>query len=372
MPATTDHAHAPAPPQGKPWLAVEHLTMQYGARQVVSDLSFALPQGAIACLLGPSGCGKTTVLRALAGFEPVAAGRISLDGQTLSAPGRLLPPERRRIGMVFQDYALFPHLTVAQNVGFGLRQHPQPDERVQEMLGIVGLGRSGHRFPHELSGGQQQRVALARALAPQPSVLLMDEPFSNLDVSLRERLAAEVRDILKATHTTAVMVTHDQAEAFAMADVVGVLADGHLQQWDTAYALYHRPANRRVANFVGQGAFLPAVVSGPRQLTLQIDGVAESDRSFNTDTPLPFGPDTAVDVLLRPDDVVHDDHSHLQARVVHKAFRGADFLYTLALPDGSEVLSLVPSHHNHALGESVGIQLDLSHIVAFERLTETT
>ena len=367
MPHTTDHAHAPALPQGTPWLAVEHLTVRYGAREVVADVSFALPQGAIACLLGPSGCGKTTVLRALAGFEPVAHGRITLDGHTLSAPGRMKPPERRRIGMVFQDYALFPHLTVAQNVGFGLRDAAAAPARVQEMLDIVGLGRAGHRYPHELSGGQQQRVALARALAPQPGVLLLDEPFSNLDVALRERLATEVRDILKATHTTAVMVTHDQAEAFAMADVVGVLADGRLQQWDTPYSLYHRPGNRRVAQFIGQGAFVPATVHGPNQLTLQAEGLPADALTFATDTPLPFAPLTAVEVLVRPDDVVHDDTSALQARVMHKAFRGADFLYTLALPDGTELLSLVPSHHNHALGESVGIQLDLSHIVAFER-----
>jgi iron(III) transport system ATP-binding protein len=371
MRTVTDHAHAPAPPEGKPWLAVEHLSVRYGSRDVVTDLSFALPQGAIACLLGPSGCGKTTVLRALAGFEPVTAGRISLDGRTLSAPGKQVAPEKRRIGMVFQDYALFPHLTVAQNVGFGLRDKTASADRVQEMLGMVGLGRSGHRYPHELSGGQQQRVALARALAPQPSVLLLDEPFSNLDVALRERLAAEVRDILKATHTTAVMVTHDQTEAFAMADVVGVLADGHLQQWDTAYALYHRPANRRVANFVGQGAFVPARVVGPQLLRLELEGVSDADCTFPTDTALPFAPGTPVDVLLRPDDIVHDDLSHLQATVVHKAFRGADFLYTLALPDGTEVLSIVPSHHNHDLGESVGIQLDLSHIVAFERPLDT-
>ena len=349
MPATTDHAHAPAPPQGKPWLAVEHLTMRYGARQVVSDLSFALPQGAIACLLGPSGCGKTTVLRALAGFEPVAAGRISLDGQTLSAPGRLLPPERRRIGMVFQDYALFPHLTVAQNVGFGLRGRAGADQRVAEMLDTVGLAHAAQRFPHELSGGQQQRVALARALAPQPSILLLDEPFSNLDVALRERLAGEVRDILKATNTTAVLVTHDQHEAFAMADVIGVMADGHLQQWDTAYGLYHQPANRRVANFVGQGAFVPAVVVDEHHLRLDVGQSTGDQTVFATDDVMTHAPGTRVDVLMRPDDVVHDDASPVKARVLHKAFKGAEFLYTLALSDGTEVLSAIPSHHDHAI-----------------------
>jgi len=369
MPALPNHPHTPAPPQGPPWLVVQDLALRYGSKAVVEDLSFSLPRGAIACLLGPSGCGKTSVLRAIAGFEPITAGRITLDARTLSEPDRMLPPEQRRIGMVFQDYALFPHLTVAQNVGFGLRGRPDAAQRVQDMLTTVGLAHAASRYPHELSGGQQQRVALARALAPQPAVLLLDEPFSNLDVALRERLAGEVRDILKATQTTAVLVTHDQHEAFAMADVIGVLADGHLQQWDTAYALYHQPANRRVANFVGQGAFVPATVLDAHRLQLQLGPMTGPATVFPTEAALPFAAGTRVDVLMRPDDVIHDDASELQARVLHKAFKGAEFLYSLALPGGTEVLSTVPSHHDHAIGEPIGIRLDLSHIVAFAAQT---
>ncbi|AWI55060.1 ABC transporter ATP-binding protein [Aquabacterium olei] len=349
------------------WLVVDRIALRYGTRTVVSDLSFALPRGTLACLLGPSGCGKTSALRAIAGFEPLFDGQIRLAGQVLSAPGRLTPPEKRRIGMVFQDYALFPHLTVAQNVGFGLRGQGDATDRVAAMLDTVGLAAAAARYPHELSGGQQQRVALARALAPQPSILLLDEPFSNLDVALREHLAGEVRDILKATQTTAILVTHDQHEAFAMADVIGVLADGRLQQWDTAYGLYHRPANRRVANFIGQGAFVPATVLDAHRLSLAFDAgqVHRDDTTFTADTALPFTPGSRVDVLLRPDDVVHDDASPLQARIVHKAFKGAEFLYTLALPSGNEVLSLVPSHHDHAIGEPIGIRLEMDHLVAF-------
>ncbi len=369
MPTLPDHHHTPVPPEGPPWLVVQDLALQYGNKAIVERLSFSLPQGAIACLLGPSGCGKTSVLRALAGFEPITAGRISLDGRTLSQTGRIVPPEQRRIGMVFQDYALFPHLTVAQNVGFGLRGRSDGERRITEMLETVGLAHAARRYPHELSGGQQQRVALARALAPQPAVLLLDEPFSNLDVALRERLAGEVRDILKATQTTAVLVTHDQHEAFAMADVVGVLADGQLQQWDTAYALYHQPANRRVANFVGQGAFVPARVLDEHRLKLELGEVQGDQATFFTDDRMPFASGTRVNVLLRPDDVVHDDASPIQARVVHKAFKGAEFLYTLALADGTEVLSMVPSHHDHAIGEAIGIRLDMSHVVAFEEAT---
>jgi iron(III) transport system ATP-binding protein len=356
------------PDAQEPWLVVEDLSLRYGSRTIVERMSFSLDKGVIACLLGPSGCGKTSALRAIAGFEPVVAGQIRLDGQVISSPGRLTPPERRRIGMVFQDYALFPHLSVADNVAFGLRGQPDAAERVEDTLRLVGLAQTARRFPHELSGGQQQRVALARALAPRPSILLLDEPFSNLDVALRERLAGEVRDILKATQTTAVLVTHDQYEAFAMADVIGVLADGTMQQWDSAYGLYHRPANRRVANFVGQGTFVKAKVMSPQCLRLDFLAAGECDGQdcFHTEADMPFAPGSDVDVLLRPDDVVHDDESPLRARVVHKAFRGAEFLYTLALDSGAEVLSLVPSHHDHLIGEPIGIRLEMNHVVAFQ------
>ena len=348
-----------------PWLTVDHVSLSYGSRKVLDDISFQLPRGAIGCLLGPSGCGKTTALRAIAGFEPVTAGSIALDGQVVSAPGRITPPEKRRIGMVFQDYALFPHLTVAQNVGFGIKGQPRAAERVAEMLTLVGLAQAGQRYPHELSGGQQQRVALARALAPQPSLVLLDEPFSNLDVSLREHLAGEVREILKRTQTTAILVTHDQHEAFAMADAIGVLADGVLQQWDTAYGLYHQPANQRVANFIGQGAFVKATVMGPHQLRMPLSQQNPEACEVRTTDTIALPPGTSIDLLLRPDDVVHDDHSDIRAEVRHKAFRGAEILYTLRLSNGEEVLAMVPSHHDHALGEAIGIRLSLDHVVAF-------
>ena len=339
------------------WLALERITLAYGARAVVEDLSLNLARGGIGCLLGPSGCGKTTVLRAIAGFEPVRAGQIQVDGETISAPGRSLPPEQRRIGMVFQDHALFPHLTVAQNVAFGLRGVADAPARVQQMLDTVGLAHAAARYPHELSGGQQQRVALARAMAPQPRLLLLDEPFANLDVELRERLGAELRGMLAASGMTALLVTHDQHEAFAIADEIAVMHDGRIQQWDTAYQLYHRPANRFVADFVGQGAFVRGQVEGAHALHLELGTVHSQEPLRGRD----------VDVLLRPDDVVHDDASAITAEVVTKAFRGAEFLYTLRLASGATVLSLVPSHHNHAIGERIGIRLELDHVVTFER-----
>jgi len=334
-------------------LEVEGLRHSYGDHEVVRGLAFSLRHGAIGCLLGPSGCGKTTVLRCIAGFEPVQEGVIRIAGRVVSAPGYTVAPEQRRVGMVFQDYALFPHLDVAGNIGFGLRG--ERDARVRELAALVGLSGELDKYPHEISGGQQQRVALARALAPRPELLLLDEPFSNLDVDLRERLSHELRDIIKASGATAILVTHDQHEAFAMADEIGILHEGRIQQWDSAYNLYHRPANRFVADFVGQGVFLPARAHGSGQLEIEL-GVLQGDAG---------GKDN-LEVLLRPDDVVHDDAAPTQAEVVHKAFRGAEILYTLRLASGRKVLALVPSHHNHALGERIGIRLDVDHVVAFQ------
>jgi iron(III) transport system ATP-binding protein len=270
----------------------------------------------------------------------------------------MVPPERRRIGMVFQDYALFPHLSVAGNIAFGLHRvaHAQRAARVRELGELVGLAAALDKYPHEISGGQQQRVALARALAPRPELLLLDEPFSNLDVDLRERLSLEVREIIKASGATAVLVTHDQQEAFAMADDIGILHDGRIQQWDSAYNLYHRPANRFVADFVGQGVFLPARALGADRIEIEL-GVLKGG-------PLPENGER-LEVLLRPDDVIHDDAAPTRAEVLHKAFRGAEILYTLRLESGRQVLALVPSHHNHALGEKIGIRLDVDHVVAF-------
>ena len=342
--------------------AIEH---HYGQRATLARLSLTLTAGSLCCLLGPSGCGKTTVLRCIAGFERLSGGEISIQGDLVSSVQQHTAPEYRRIGMVFQDYALFPHLDVQGNVGFGLRKGAQARERVQQLLATVGLADAAGRYPHELSGGQQQRVALARALAPRPRLLLLDEPFSNLDVELREQLAAEVRQILKDDGTTAVFVTHDQHEAFAMADEIAVMSDGRIQQLDSAYNLYHRPANRFVADFIGQGVFVDGQVLAAQRLHIEIGEVNPPEPiRFAHDASLCL-PGSTVDVLLRPDDVVHDDASPVRARVLHKAFRGAEILYTLELGSGARVLSMVPSHHNHVLGEAIGIRLELDHLIAF-------
>lgn len=225
---------------------------------VVQDLSLSLEQGHIGCLLGPSGCGKTTVLRSIAGFEPPRAGTIELAGRIISSASHQLAPEHRQVGMMFQDYALFPHLTVEQNIAFGLRRQDKARRslRVDELLSLTALESMRARYPHELSGGQQQRVALARALAPEPQLLLLDEPFSNLDVDTRERLAYEVRDILQKTGHTAMLVTHNQAEAFAIADRIGVMRQGMIEQWGTPFQLDQRPASEFVADFIRREALM--------------------------------------------------------------------------------------------------------------------
>jgi len=341
-------------------LEVDNIACSYGRQTVVRDLTFAVTEGYIACLLGPSGCGKTTVLRAIAGFHPVDAGEVRIEGRTVSSVGYDLAPERRQVGMVFQDHALFPHLTVAENVRFGLRGVARAGDIAEQMLDRVGLGGMGRRYPHELSGGQQQRVALARALAPTPRLLLMDEPFSNLDLDTREKLSHEVRDILKEYGTTGILVTHDQHDAFALCDRVGVMAAGRLVQWDTPYNLYHEPASRFVADFIGDGVFLPGTLVTPDSVQTSL-GTVRGNRAYTW----PVG--SPIDVLLRPDDVIPGEDGDLGAVVERKAFKGAEILYTLDLDDGTRVLSLFPSHADHAVGERVNIRLKADHLVAFQR-----
>ncbi|OYT93367.1 MAG: ABC transporter ATP-binding protein [Burkholderiales bacterium PBB3] len=349
-------------------LRVQYATQAAQARAAVQNVTLGLRAGDIGVLIGPSGCGKTTLLRAVAGLEPVSAGSIRLSGQTVSDATTHLPAEQRRIGMVFQDYALFPHMDVERNLAFGIQHLPsaQRKQRVREVLDLVGLAGSEKRFPHELSGGQQQRVALARALAPSPQLLLLDEPFSNLDVDLRERLAHEVREILKAAGATALFVTHDQLEAFAIGDMIGVMHEGLLHQWDDAYTLYHRPATRFVANFIGHGVFTPATISTVNGQTLVQTPLGDLDDVAECPVPSAFE-GGQCDVLLRADDIVHDDDASTKAEILRKSFRGSEFLYTLRLANGQVVMALVPSHHDHKIGEWIGIKAQVDHVVTFQR-----
>jgi iron(III) transport system ATP-binding protein len=360
------------------FLTVEQLTVRYASgavRDAVAGVSLALPRGQLGALIGPSGCGKTSLLRAVAGLEPAAAGRITVDGEVVAdaSSGLHRPPEARRIGMVFQDFALFPHLSVAANVGFGLRHLGARERalRIDEVLELVGLRHAAERAPHQLSGGQQQRIALARALAPKPRLLLLDEPFSSLDEDLRERLAQELRGILQATGITALLVTHDQFEAFAVGDRIGVMRRGVLEQWDDAYTLYHRPATRFVADFIGHGVFAPAEIVANGH-GAPIVRTPLGDLVDVAECPLPDAyPDGRCEVLLRADDIVHDDAAPVKAQIERKAFRGSEFLYTLRLASGERLMAHVPSHHDHHVGEWIGIRPQVDHVVTFARETGT-
>ena len=329
---------------------------------IVRNISLHLQEGMIGCLLGPSGCGKTTLLRAIAGFEPALEGEIRISGDVVSSPQHSLPVEQRHVGMVFQDYALFPHLTVRDNISFGLKgmSAAARTARVQELAGMLKIAEYLDVYPHRLSGGQQQRVAVARAMAPKPRILLLDEPFASLDVELREQIAREIRQVLKHDGITAILVSHNQYEAFAMADEIGVMRAGELLQWSTPFELYHQPVCAYVADFVGEGVFLDGTVLDEERVETAL-GILGGGELHG------FPTGTALSVLIRPDDVIHDDDSPKTAKVLDKAFRGSQYLYTLEMPDGTHVLSLVPSHHRHAQGEKIGIHIEMDHLVAFRR-----
>ncbi len=343
-------------------LSVDNIRISYGETPVISGLSFDVSPGEIACLLGASGCGKTSILRAIAGFQEISAGELSLSGTLLSRAGMQQPPEQRGIGMVFQDNALFPHLTVAANIRFGLSKlsRPEQDERLAEMLLLTRLCELADRYPHQLSGGQQQRVALARALATRPALLLFDEPFSNLDADLRNQLALEVRDILKSRGTSAILVTHDQAEAFTFADRVGVIHDGILQQWDSPHNLYQRPANALVATFIGRGSMIDGVVTAPQSIETELGDI-------NLSLATELVPGTPVAVLLRPEDSIPDLSSPVSAMIVSKEFSGNATYYKLRLNSGALIDSSLNWAHNFNPGEEINLRLNTAEPPVFER-----
>jgi iron(III) transport system ATP-binding protein len=340
-------------------LQLHEVTVTYNDFAAARNVSMTLEEGQIGCLLGPSGCGKTTLLRAIAGFQPVTSGEIRLHGNLIARGSYNLPPEKRKVGMVFQDFALFPHLNVRRNIGFGLADLDRGDrrQREDEMLQLVDLAGYADSWPHELSGGQQQRVALARALAPEPDILLLDEPFSSLDSELREQLAGEVRDLLKRNNVTAILVTHDQHEAFAMADRVTLLQSGEVAQSDTPYNLYHNPANEFVARFIGQGTIIAVTVGEDGALRQGPITLHSAGRHGQ--------PGQALKLLIRPDDVQYTEASALRLPVVGRSFRGAEYLYELEMPGGQRVHCLTPSHVTVPVGSKLPVAFHLQHVVVF-------
>ncbi|MCF8087913.1 MAG: ABC transporter ATP-binding protein [Desulfotignum sp.] len=330
-------------------LKVDHIHKTHHRKLTVAeDISFVVEKGELGALLGPSGCGKTTLLRMIAGFDTPDRGTIAINGKTVFDRRTNVCPEKRGTGMVFQDYALFPHLTVMENIAFG----PAPKNRkdLHQLIGITGLSGSENRYPHELSGGQQQRVALARALAPRPALLLMDEPFSNLDISLRESLSEEVRCILNEFSTTGLLVTHNQHEAFAMADKIGVMKHGKLCQWDCAEHLYYHPATEDVAGFIGEGSFIRAQVCPSGGLVTPVGRLEPGHpvMTHHADTPA---------VFIRPEDVVLDPQSDCRPLLVKSHFRGPGRRHIFELASGEQIVctdhSRIPLEPGNRYGISI-------------------
>lgn len=324
----------------------QDLSKKFGEVRAVDGVNLALPEGRFLALLGPSGCGKTTTLRLLAGFELPDDGEIEIGGRLVNAPGLHVPPEQRSVGMVFQEYALFPHLNVADNMVYGIPKGVDKKKRVHEVLSMVGLAEVKTRLPYELSGGQQQRVALARALAPQPTLILLDEPFSNLDASLRSQVRAEVRQILRQAQATAIFVTHDQEEAFSLADEVAVMIEGHIVQTDTPQKLYRRPVSKQVATFLGNPNFLPGQAT---------DGQVTCALGQFPTSGLHTG---AVEVMLHSEDLLLTPNEAGVAEIVDREYFGHDQLIKVRLNSGDQLYSrLLGSEGDFQPGQRVDLKV---------------
>ena len=345
-------------------LELDGVTRQFGAETAVANLSLTVNDGELLTLLGPSGCGKTTTLRLLAGLDEPDAGTIRVAGETVAGEGTFVKPENRDVGLVFQEFALFPHLTVGENVAFGIQERSRDaiDERVGELLELVGLGDYREASPEDLSGGQRQRIALARSLAPEPDVLLLDEPFSNLDVGLREEMRREVRRIIKETGVTAVSVTHDQEEALSISDRVAVIDGGHVEQVGRPEVVFQQPESRFVAEFLGQAGFVSGTLTdGCVETPL---GSLSADRIEGLDAEYE-GAD--VDVLVRPDDIraVPADPAGTNGRIVDRQYTGPSFVYTVEL----DSRAILHCEHNHAeelgMDKRVRVRLATDHSLAW-------
>ncbi len=348
------------PDDGPASVRLDNVSKYFASARAVFRLTVGIGQGEFFSLLGPSGCGKTTTLRLIAGLERPDEGAVSIGGEVVAAADTWVSPEKRGIGIVFQDYALFPHMRVAQNVAFGLKGcgRKQAGARVEELLDLTGLAGLAGRYPHELSGGERQRVALARSLAPRPRVILLDEPFSNLDADLREELRRETKRILKEQAATTILVTHDQEEAFSLSDRVGVLQGGTLEQLGSPAEIYHRPLSRFVADFVGKADFIEGTVEGGTVRS------AFGSFPFDDGTDLGTG---QVELMVRPDDVGFVPDASGQAVVTEARFLGASVLYQLQFADGRTIHAIRPSAEVTPVGSRVSVSVDVSHIVVFPK-----
>lgn len=348
-------------------LSINTVAVEIDGTSILNDISLSLEKGEIGCLLGPSGCGKTTLLRSIAGFIAIKNGEIRINQQKVSCAEQHINVEKRKVGMVFQDFALFPHLTVAENILFGLRNaadkkpsQAEQQQRLEQLLNLIELPNKKDAYPHELSGGQQQRIALARALAPKPSIILLDEPFSSIDRSMRDTLAFKVRQILKQENATAIMVTHDQAEAYAMADKIGIMNQGSLLQWQSPLSLYHQPNCDFVASFIGTSSFIKATCEQAGIFSTEIGDITYKNR---TEKDAEVG--ESYRLLVRPDDIVYQADSLIKAKVLHSFFKSVTFIYLLELANGEQIYAQLGQKDAIQIGDTIGISVDMDHVVFF-------
>ncbi|MQF64554.1 ABC transporter ATP-binding protein [SAR202 cluster bacterium AC-409-J13_OGT_754m] len=335
-----------------PILRCLNLNKTFKDSYAVTDITFEISEGEILAILGPSGCGKTTTLRLIAGFETPELGSIEIAGKLMSGPGTFIAPEKRNVGMVFQDYALFPHLSVIDNVGYGLKNTGQEEARLRMVLTMAGLVRLQNRMPNELSGGEQQRVALARALVRSPNILLLDEPFSNLDIKLRQQVRVEVKDILKNNGVSSLFVTHDQREAFEMGDRIIILNEGHIEQVGTAEDIYEHPNTTFVAQFVGIADFLPIyTTANTTQCALGSLYIKQNLTNMAN-----------VTLMIRPTDTSICPSDQGSGTIISRIYQGAFTLYRILLNTGDFVHSLVPSKQKLQIGTKVNLRLKSDHI----------
>ena len=340
-------------------LNLESVKIKLDSKIVLDNVNLKINTGEIVSLMGSSASGKTSLIRSIAGFHNITSGVIRIDNQIVNDFNKCVDVAERNVGVIFQDLALFPHLTVRENILFGLHKEDtaQKQKRAQKLEELLNIENITDRYPNQISGGQQQRVAIARAIAPKPNILLLDEPFSALDYELKDNLMSDIMKLIKSEKITAILITHSAEEAFKMSDKIAFISNNTITQFANPYDIYHRPNSKEIANFFGISSYIKAKITDSSHISCVLgDFVGIADRFKNG---------AEVDLLIRPDDIIHDDDSLFSARVTEKTFRGSDFLYELELRDGQRVFCYAPSHHNHQINEVIGIKLNLDHLVIF-------
>jgi len=340
-------------------LNLQSVKIALDSKVILDDVNLKIDTGEIVSLMGSSASGKTSLIRSIAGFHNISSGVIQIDGEIVDDSIRRSDVAMRNVGVIFQDLALFPHLTVRENICFGLNNidNTQQQNRAKKLENLLDIENITNRYPDQISGGQQQRVAIARAIAPKPNLLLLDEPFSALDYELKDNLMNDIMKLIKSENITAILITHSAEEAFKMSDKIAFISNNTITQFANPYDIYHKPVSKEIANFFGISSYIKAKITDSSHINCILgDFVGMVDQ---------YNKDDKVDLLIRPDDIIHDDDSLFSAKVTEKTFRGSDFLYELELKDGQKIFCYAPSHHNHQVNEVIGIKLDLDHLVIF-------